>query len=352
MEYVIKIQPEVIPYKPGQHIMMDKGRKRIIAVVGMHRSGTSAVTRGLQVMGVDLGDKLMPAIEDDNPKGFWEDLDISTLNNELLSSLGSDWHHLAPIEFDDNEKALSENNYFIRAVELLHQKIGKRTLFGFKDPRLARLLPFWKEVFSYCQLDAACVLVVRHPLSVAKSLTKRDGFDMEKNYLLWLVHVIESLSNTAELKRVLVDYDNLMQTPEFEVDRIAKQLDLEIDPVELERYKSEFLDKELQHTVYDLDDLSLDDACPPLVREIYAMLLDLASDKIKLDDPAVSNQIVQWVEECKRLKPILALSDRLFIRNVIASIQIAAIEKSALWRIASFLRIAPTGKIKLRTFDA
>jgi hypothetical protein len=32
----------------------------LIAVLGMHRSGTSAITRGLTVLGVRLGAKLMP----------------------------------------------------------------------------------------------------------------------------------------------------------------------------------------------------------------------------------------------------------------------------------------------------
>jgi glycosyltransferase involved in cell wall biosynthesis len=301
----------------GSHYMVDKG-KRIIVVLGMHRSGTSAVTRGLQVMGVDLGDKLMPAIEDINAKGFWEDLDLYALNNELLSFLVSDWHHLAPIEFGD-VKALKKNSYFVRAVELICQKVKNRAIFGFKDPRVAKLLPFWKEVFSCCQLDMSCVLAVRHPLSVAKSLAKRDGFDAEKNYFLWLGYVVESLSGTVGLRRVVVDYDKLMRSPEFEVNRIAKQLDLEIDLAELQNYSSEFLDKALQHTVYDLNDLSLDDACPPLVREIYATLLNLASDKIYLDDPLLKNQIAHWVNECERLKPILALADRFFMQNAIAN---------------------------------
>ncbi len=298
--------------------MIDKEKKRIIVVLGMHRSGTSAVTRGLQVVGVDLGDKLMPAIEDINAKGFWEDLDLYALNNELLSFLGSDWHHLAPIEFGDM-KALKKNSYFIRAVELICQKVKKRAIFGFKDPRVAKLLPFWKEVFAYCQLDMSCVLAVRHPLSVAMSLTKRDGFDAEKNYFLWLGHVVESLSGTVGLRRVVVDYDKLMRSPEFEVNRIAKQLDLEIDLAELQSYSSEFLDKALQHTVYDLNDLSFDDACPPLVREIYATLLNLASDKIYFDDLVLKNQIAHWVNECERLKPILTLADRFFMQNAIAN---------------------------------
>lgn len=283
-------------------------------VLGMHRSGTSVITRGLQVMGVALGDRLIPPVEGINAKGFWEDIDLCALNNQMLSALGSDWQDLASIEPSDVQ-ALRKKGYFLSAVELLRRKVGDGPTFGFKDPRVAKLLPFWKEVFSHCQLDPSYVLALRHPLSVAKSLAKRDGFDAEKSYLLWLEHVIPSLSGSAGHKRVLIDYDRLMQSPDRELKRIAKCLDLEIDLGELRNYKTVFVDEGLRHTVYDLNDLWLDDACPPLAREIYSALLDVASDKTPIDDLALRDQIACWVGEFKRLKSHLALIGRISIQN-------------------------------------
>jgi GT2 family glycosyltransferase len=310
--------------------MIDKGKKRIIVVLGMHRSGTSAITRGLQVMGVDLGNRLIPAVEDVNPKGFWEDIDLCQLNNELLGALGSDWHYLAPVALGDME-ALQKNSYLSKAANLLSQKVDERTIFGFKDPRTIKLLPFWKEVSIQCQLDISCVLAIRHPLSVSQSLTKRDGFDTEKNYFLWLGHIIESLSGSAGLKRVLVDYDKLMLSPELELNRIAEKLDLKIDEVELKVYRSEFLDKALRHTAYSLNDLSLDEACPPLVREVYTTLLEIASGKTHLDDPALQNRITCWVNEYERLKPILTLVDKAFAHNTITD-QAASLNQTVVER--------------------
>lgn len=70
--------------------------KSIVVVLGMHRSGTSAITRGLMVLGVELGDNLMPPAADNN-KGFFEDVDVNAINVELYRSLGhgQDWHTLA-----------------------------------------------------------------------------------------------------------------------------------------------------------------------------------------------------------------------------------------------------------------
>lgn len=281
---------------------MKTENNKLIVVLGMHRSGTSVITRGLQVMGVELGERLMPAITGNNEKGFWEDIDLYALDAEMLGALNSDWHHLAPIEPGD-VAVLRNKNYFLRAVELLRQKVGSAPVFGFKDPRVAKLLPFWKEVFDHCQFNMNYVLALRHPLSVAKSLAKRDGMAAEQGYLLWLGHVIESLIGSADSKRILVDYDRLMQSPDAELMRISKCLGLEIDPAEQLSYKTQFLDNELRHTVYKLNDLLLDNACPPIVREVYSALLDVASDKTTLDNKAFQNKVARWADEADLLLP-------------------------------------------------
>ena len=289
----------------------------------MHRSGTSAIARGLRVLGVELGDNLMPAIANNNDKGFWEDVDLTMLNVEILSLIGSDWHCLTPIQSGDIE-ILRKKKYFLHAAELLRRKMGDAPIFGFKDPRVAKLLPFWKEVFSCCQLDVNYVMSLRHPLSVVKSLTKRDGIDAEKSYLLWLGHIITSLTGCADATRVLVDYDRLMQSPDRELMRIAKCTGLQIDPTELQSYKSEFLDQELRHTVFDVNDLLLDAACPPLAHEMYAVLLDVGSDKTQIDDLKLQKKIKHWATEFERLKTTLRLADRLYTRNIAATQAIGA----------------------------
>ena len=171
---------------------MEKKNKRLIVVLGMHRSGTSAVTRGLQVLGVELGDRMMPPAANNNEKGFWEDIDINGLNIEILKEIDSDWDSLAPISVGDIE-VLHKAGYVLRAVELLRQKIRGTDIFGFKDPRVARLLPFWMEAFRHCRFKVSYVLSLRHPLSVVKSLAKRDSMDAGKGYLLWLEHVVSSI---------------------------------------------------------------------------------------------------------------------------------------------------------------
>ena len=295
----------------------------IVLVVGMHRSGTSAVTRGLQTMNVALGDRLWPPNEKVNAKGFWEDMDINALNVEMMKALDTDWHYLAPIDSRQIE-TLHTLGFLPRAMELLRAKVGDSPRFGFKDPRVAKLLPFWKEVVARCQYQAKYLLTTRHPSSVVQSIQNRDGFDAEKNYLLWLVHMLEMLNATAGCTRVLVDYDRLMEAPERELRRTGIKFGYDIDADSLKEYHSDFLDEELRHTTFLDTDLSANIACAPLVREVYLALLDVATDKLSMDSAHFQSRLDQWQCEFSRLTPALRLVDKLWARGDVVASNIVA----------------------------
>ena len=289
-------------------------KKNIIVVLGMHRSGTSLVTRGLQVLGVELGDALLPP-QKDNPRGFWEDIDINNLNIEMLEFLDRDWYFVSPIQSSDVEK-LNNAGYHLRALDLLRDKMKDKQVFGMKDPRLAKLLPFWQNVFAKNQLDVSYVITIRHPFSVRDSLFKRHNFEAERAHFLWLDHIVASFANTIGMKRVVVDYDRMMNSIEAELSRIARQLDLNIDSEELGKFVNQFLDKKLRHTIYQPRDLLLDDATPMLVKDIYLKGLEVASDEIKIDTLEFESHIESWTKELHRLIPALVFADKLEIQKL------------------------------------
>jgi hypothetical protein len=263
-------------------------------------------------MGVELGSRLLPSLDGINEKGFWEDIDLNQLNVEMLQALDTDWHYLSPPGRDFVD-SLRDRGFLLRAVDLLRQKVGDCACFGFKDPRVTQLLPFWKEVFAHCDFDLGYVLAIRNPISVAKSLMHRDSFDFEKSTLLWLGHTVEMLEGTAGAeRRVIVDYDQLIQAPQRELTRIAAALHLEIDSKEMQTYKSEFLDKTLRHTIYDLEDLTLDAFTASLTRDLYPLLLAAASDKIEIDAPKLQKEIVNSRKVLNHWKYPLRLIDSLY----------------------------------------
>ena len=254
---------------------------RIVVVLGIHRSGTSVITRGLQVLGVDLGEKLIGGIAGNNEKGFWEDAEINDFNNALLLKLGSGWDRLNALD----EVALlgvefaHERN---QALNLLRSKLRADSIFAFKDPRTAILLPFWQAIFNDLDLSASYLIAVRNPMEVAESLHRRDGISLLKGLLLWVKYSVAAVRGTQGARRMFVSYAALMQDPLSQLKRIAQVLDLpspETNQQGLFEYTEEFLSPELRHNVSAVDALLAPGQIPPFVSDFYRFLLQLASDK-------------------------------------------------------------------------
>ncbi len=193
---------------------MKESGKRIVVVLGMHRSGTSAVARGLSVLGVELGNDLHPPGED-NPKGFWEDKNCLRINESLLQHLGSAYDRLGlfPEVLETLNSTSVIRSLRLEAVEILRAKFSQSDRCGFKDPRVSRLLPFWKSVFEEAGGAPGYVIAVRNPISVARSLSKRNGIEPEKSYFLWLEHVVSAVTESIGSQRVMVDYDAFSWIP-------------------------------------------------------------------------------------------------------------------------------------------
>jgi glycosyltransferase involved in cell wall biosynthesis len=248
----------------------------LIVVLGMHRSGTSAITRGLEVLGVELGDNLMSPMANNNSKGFFEDLDVVDLNTSLLNHLGLDWHYASPVT-DSQVDDLIASGYLLKAADLMRRKIACKRPYGIKDPRLAKLIPFWKKVFKHCEINVGYIIVVRNPISVTKSLNKRDGLTSEKGYMLWLDHVLTPLLNTENTNRIAVDFDLFIENPAKQLGRISKTFDLSVNSEAMSEYVRKFLDQELRHYINQPQDLAKDPQIPQMVRDLYAMLRTDAS---------------------------------------------------------------------------
>jgi peptidoglycan hydrolase CwlO-like protein len=273
---------------------VSRKKKTLIVVLGMHRSGTSAITRGLEVLGIDLGHELMPPAPD-NETGFFEDREINALNVELLRSLGHNWHTLGPIASRELT-APSLEPLRQRAMHVMRVKMRGRDIFGFKDPRLSRLLPFWKRVFQRSNLEARYVIAVRNPISVTRSLETRNHIAPEKSYYLWLEHVVSSVLDTKGSKRLVVDYDRLLDKPDSELERLAHALGLPLEarPDSVREYKEEYLNEQLRHTRFCLKDLKKEGDASWEVSEAFRVLSKLASDKSSLDTPAVRKAFEQF----------------------------------------------------------
>ena len=135
---------------------------RLVLVLGMHRSGTSTLARGLRVLGVALGKNLLPA-HPCNPKGFFEDAGLYAFNKALLAQLGLTWR--SPEAPDTAAlRRLAAGPPGVTALGLLREKSAGQAILGLKDPRMSRLLPFCR-----CWRLQACARTAASPCATRKA---------------------------------------------------------------------------------------------------------------------------------------------------------------------------------------
>ncbi len=287
--------------------MSDPAAPRVIVVAGMHRAGTSAVARGLAALGVGLGDRLMSADVRMNARGFFEDVDVVALDDALLAAHGADWKSVAPlvgVDWDAPAHADARD----AAARILAARLATAPAFGFKDPRVPRLLPFWQRVFAGLALPDAYVIAVRHPRAVIDSLRARDALDPRRSGWLWAVHLVCALAYTQGRPRAVVDYDRLLAAPERELARIAAALALPAPAAgsaATTAYTQGFLAAELRHAQYAPDDLA-GGALPPLAADAHALAQRLARDDADPAAPAVRAEIDALFARLAATAPLLA----------------------------------------------
>jgi hypothetical protein len=189
-----------------------------VVVLGMARSGTSAITRLLELLGMELGPAqalLPPAGE--NSKGFFEHRPIVQINKELLERMGGSWSE--PPRFAQGwERDPGLEDLRKRARELLAADFGSAPLWGFKDPRTSLTLPFWDELLGR---EAGYVICHRRPLDSARSLEQRNGIRLDDGVALWTHYMASALANTAGRRRIVVGYEELLSDRETLVGELA-----------------------------------------------------------------------------------------------------------------------------------
>ena len=156
-----------------------------IIVAGMHRSGTSATTRVINLHGANITSDLMPAFPGNNETGFWESETVRKIHDQLLHSLDSNWDDPMPLPENWAESDFARHARDELADEL-NRQFANSSLFAVKDPRITRLLPLWLKIFDELGIKTIVVIPFRNPLEVALSLKKRDQFPLAKSMLMSL----------------------------------------------------------------------------------------------------------------------------------------------------------------------
>jgi hypothetical protein len=194
------------------------GHRTCIVVLGMHRSGTSALTRVLSILGAALPRHVMNPGPGNEP-GHWEPQKLVDFHDEVLSELDSAWHDWAPL--DVSRLTLQRRQQIkTRIAEIINDEYGSATLMVVKDPRICRFAPLFLEALTDAGIMPECILVFRNPLEVAQSLACRDGMPPGEASLLWLRHVLDAEAATRRNRHAILFYGDLLKDWRGELRRV------------------------------------------------------------------------------------------------------------------------------------
>lgn len=273
--------------------------KNCLIVLGMHRSGTSAFTGILDLLGVNLGTKMLEA-QSDNPKGFFENKYVVLANDCILESFNSSWDDTLPLppnwpdRFEDSQ--LIED-----ARSFLRTDIAEDQLSGLKDPRLCRLLPFWLPLLAAENISPHFALIIRSPLEIADSLHRRNGFSIEKSLVLWMQYMLEAERSTRDLPRGFVKFESILSEPRGSIENVFKSAGLEqpnfsdVNSEELDQ----FLDHNMRH--HDVSDDNLDARCHKIIADYYRLLCKIAEGEPRAADIEALDELGDRFQTNQRL---------------------------------------------------
>ena len=150
-----------------------------VIVIGAHRSGTTATTHALHLMGLQLGQRL---------DSHHESKALQRLHETYLKRTGGSWHSPEPFfDWVAQEKGAEDcRRYLLDHTQRefdalfgyrrnprgwwLRTRLKCGCAWGWKEPRATLFALFWLQVFP----EAVLIDVIRHPLAVAFSIRERE----------------------------------------------------------------------------------------------------------------------------------------------------------------------------------
>ena len=244
-------------------------------MLGMHRSGTSALARVLQLCGADIGSRVLGESAG-NEAGHWEDAFAVELHERLLDAHGTRWDEALglPARWMDSDAAAAARGDI---ASYLAEDRARHGLWAVKDPRLSLFADLWIEAAQQVGQPVGAVLMLRHPMEVAKSLATRDGIAPGRGLVLWLDYTLAAVSALERVPGTIITYGQLLEDWRSCIQRLGglpgggrlrtgRQVAAEVDA---------FLDGGLRHHAEDGDA-----QLPLVVREVWNELSGVAAEGV------------------------------------------------------------------------
>lgn len=227
---------------------MIKSRSRnLIVVLGMHRSGTSALAGMLSSFDLDLGSSLIrPSAH--NPKGYFENTRVVAASDELLKTMEVSWADAYRIPFDLPDLYRIPDPVQQEILQMLSMEFVSDTTVLIKDPRMCTLLPVWKRIFKEMGWKTHYLIIWRDPAEVAESLKTRDMIPHSRSGKLWLYYNLCAELYTRGEDRCFISFSEMLDSPGMVLTRIRSFLPFLITTgTRTDNSVTGFVDQKLAH---------------------------------------------------------------------------------------------------------
>lgn len=228
--------------------MMARTRTTAVLVVGMHRSGTSALAGVLSKLGIPLGSRLLEPGED-NPRGYWEHRDVVAVHERLLQAIGSRWDDVRALP-SDWLSGQAGARAAASLQDIITRDFSDQSVWAIKDPRLCRFLPLWLKVLGEMKITPVVLFIAREPAEVSASIEARDHWMSPLGEMLWLRNVTDAIVASTHLAREAILFDDLLSQPEEVVRRALSRMRITVPaspPKLAEDAVAGFVDKSIRH---------------------------------------------------------------------------------------------------------
>lgn len=250
-----------------------------ILVLGMHRSGTSTVTRVMSLLGASLPKTLLGQ-NSGNTRGHWESQVIIDHHDAVLKQADSDWKDWRPLDLT-RLGSLAHKAVIDDMAAIYKREFGDAALSVVKEPRICRFVDSYLAALAQAGCDVSVILPLRNPMEVARSLESRDGIDIHDGLMMWLSYTLQAEKATRALPRSFCSYDSFLNNPVEDTQRIVTELSLNTpySVTETAPQITEFVSPGLKRQAISLDALTMDSRSRTWVADAYQALLVLCENK-------------------------------------------------------------------------
>jgi hypothetical protein len=257
-------------------------KSRILLVIGVGRSGTSAFVGIVRELGFYVPQPEVVA-DDTNPRGFGEPRWVVDFHTRLLKKRAVTTIDSRPSAWETTATAATDDDVVAELRSWLEVQLVGADRIVVKDPRISWFLPLWRRCAEELGADTEFVTMLRPPTEVLASA--RQWYGTRQNDASraggWVNIMLRTERQSRGLPRAFVRYDDLLADWVATMGRVGRLLDEpglhDLDDSRRSRIDA-FVSPELHRQIRGWEDLAVPTPLRGLVDRSWEALLALAAD--------------------------------------------------------------------------